>query len=303
MDVNRVIIREFTGDRDDSAAFDSICAAIDDGPVALGVVTEELLRLRNGYGETPLHVAAKRGKLKNIPSELLSREAMTVFDCFLMTPLHYATLFFHLDDVPRGILTRADLVYHTLGSRSVFNMALSSGQLKAIPMDLFSPDKGPLTRELFQEEGAFTQNTNQTYLHVAARTGGLKDLPREFLTAETMAFEDMEEQTPLHVAALKSHLDQVPVALLTHKALAARRCDGNTVYHLAAHAGCLDQLPGGLRTQEMYGLKNGRNETVTNILEAAKERIRRGAVQPRADPTDQRGWLISKPSFIAPATL
>lgn len=81
-----------------------------------------------------------------------------------------------------------------------------------------------------------------TPIFYAAWSGYLEQVPKEFLTLETMLVKDKHDETPLHWAALKGQLNKVPVALLTLKTMLVKNKEGNTPLHYATLVDKLELL-------------------------------------------------------------
>jgi ankyrin repeat protein/uncharacterized tellurite resistance protein B-like protein len=72
----------------------------------LSKLTEETIRAETKTGDTPLHRAAKIGRIYEIPSHLLKTELFMVKNHVGRTPVHFAATYGHLDQVPPEFLTK-----------------------------------------------------------------------------------------------------------------------------------------------------------------------------------------------------
>ena len=68
-------------------------------------LTEETIRTRTKTGDTPLHRAAKLGRIDEIPKHLLTVELFSVKNCRHETPIDAAVRFGQLDKIPKELLT------------------------------------------------------------------------------------------------------------------------------------------------------------------------------------------------------
>lgn len=148
----------------------------------LSNLTEETIRARTQKGNTPLHRAAKTGRISEIPRHLLKTELfMARNNSFSReTPLHLAAQYGHLDKVPKEFLTKETLTASTEYERK-------------------ESKTGP------------TPPRTETPLHVAARYGHADQIPKEFLTPEFLSIEATGYRlTVLHQLAYANRLDLVP---------------------------------------------------------------------------------------------
>ena len=99
-------------------------------------------------------------------------------------------------------------------------------------------------------------------MHRAAKNGQFGEIPSHLLKLELFMVRNNRGETPLHVAAKHAHLDQVPRQFLTKETLitTASYFNGsvyvarnNTVLHDAAHY-CADQIPKEFLTPEFLSI-------------------------------------------------
>jgi ankyrin repeat protein len=148
----------------------------------LSNLTEETIRARTKTGDTPLHRAAKTGRISEIPKHLLTTELFMVtnYSFHPETPLHLAARYGHLDKVPKEFLTKETLTASTEYARK-------------------ESKTGP------------TPLRNMTPLHTAALYGYADQIPKEFLTPEFLRIEATGyRQTVLHYLAMSKSLDLIP---------------------------------------------------------------------------------------------
>src|SRR5579862_4356401 len=148
----------------------------------LSKLTKETIRTKTQTGDTPLHRAAKTGRISEIPRHLLTTELfMARNNSFSReTPLHLAAQYGHLDKVPKEFLTKETLTASTEYERK-------------------------------ESKTGLTPPRTETPLHVAARYGHADQIPKEFLTPEFLSIEASGYRlTVLHQLAYAKRLDLVP---------------------------------------------------------------------------------------------
>jgi ankyrin repeat protein len=163
-------------------------------------LTEDTIMARTKKGDTPLHRAAKLGKINEIPKHLLQTELfMARNDSFTReTPLHIAARYGHLDQVPLEFLNEETLTASTEYERK----------------QSLTGSKPPRT---------------ETPLHTAARYGHADQIPKKFLTPEYLSIEASGyRNTVLHELAYSNSLDLVPNAYATSEMWNLRNSQGQT---------------------------------------------------------------------------
>ena len=139
-------------------------------------LSDATIRKATKSGETPLHRAAKMGRINEIPKHLLTVELFMLRNNSGATPIHFAAKSGHLDQVPRQVLTKETMTA-TLG-------------------------KG------FYLTGSGYQAKTETPLHLAVQHAN--QIPKEFLTPEFLSIEAGGYQdTVLHRLAYADKLDLV----------------------------------------------------------------------------------------------
>ena len=163
-------------------------------------LSEATIRKIKKSGETPLHRAAKMGRINEIPKHLLTAELFMARDNSFTrkTPVHLAAEFGQLNKVPREFLTRetmtASTEYEKKESRT-----------------------GPAPPR------------TETPLHVAARCGHADQIPKEFLTPEFLSVEASGyRETVLHSLAHQNRLDLVPAVYADSPMWNLRNSSGQT---------------------------------------------------------------------------
>ncbi len=148
----------------------------------LSQLTEETIKARTQKGDTPLHRAAKTGRICEIPKHLLTTELFTLtnYSFHPETPLHLAAKYGHLDKVPPEFLTK-----ETLSASTEYEKKESR--------------TGP------------TPPRTDTPLHTAALFGHGDQIPKEFLTPEFLSIEATGyRNTVLHYFAMSNSLSLIP---------------------------------------------------------------------------------------------
>jgi hypothetical protein len=152
------------------------------GRTNLSKLTEETIRAKTQSGDTPLHRAAKTGRISEIPRHLLKAELfMARNNSFSKeTPLHLAARYGHLNKVPKEFLTRETLTAST-------------------------------EYEKRESKTGSTPPRTETPLHTAAQYGYADQIPKEFLTPEFLSIEASGYRlTVLHQFAYSKSLDLIP---------------------------------------------------------------------------------------------
>lgn len=151
-------------------------------------------------GETPLHRAAKMGRINEIPKHLLTVELfMTRDNSFARkTPLHLAAEFGQLDNVPKEFLTRETMTASTEYEKN-------------------ESRTGP------------TPPRTETPLHVAVRCGHADQIPKEFFTPEFLSIEASGyRETVLHYLGRENRLDLVPAIFASSPMWNLKNSSGQT---------------------------------------------------------------------------
>jgi hypothetical protein len=147
----------------------------------LAKLTEETIHVKIKSGDTPLHRAARTGKVSEIPQHLLNLELFLVKNNSGATPIHEAAKHGHLNQIPTKFLTK-----ETLTTRVTWGSST----------------------EYVTGKGAIAQT--ETPLHIAVRNGYADQIPKEFFTPEFLCLRATGYQTTLlHYLAERKRLDLV----------------------------------------------------------------------------------------------
>ncbi len=190
----------------------------------LSKLTEETIRARTQKGDTPLHRAAKTGRISEIPRHLLTTELFMVtnYSFHPETPLHLAARYGHLDKVPKEFLTKETLTASTEYVKK-------------------ESKTGP------------TPPRTMTPLHTAALYGHGDQIPKEFLTPELLCIEATGyRQTVLHYFAMSKSLDLIPQIYANSEMWNLKDSNGQTPHSILE----------GLIEREAY-IARVRNESAT----------------------------------------
>jgi hypothetical protein len=172
----------------------------------LSKLTEETIKKKTQAGDTPLHRAAKIGRIFEIPDNLLSIELFTAKNNNGDTPLHLAARFGVLNQIPRQFLTKETLTMRTSPPRApngvyftgsgyealtptVLHDAASSGHADQIPKEFLTPEF------LFIE----ATGHQQTVLEHIIKSERLDVLPKDFSNSELWNLKDSKGQTPRRI--------------------------------------------------------------------------------------------------------
>lgn len=100
---------------------------------SLAGLDEQSILRRTKTGDTPLHRAARQGRIQEIPRELLSIEHFLATNNEGRTPLHFAATNAHLDQVPPEFLTEHSLSIRDMFGATALHRAAEYGSITQIP--------------------------------------------------------------------------------------------------------------------------------------------------------------------------
>ena len=207
-----------------------------------------LMREHGFHHRTPLHVAASKGSLKQVPAEFLTEMFLTVGDWQGDTPIHFAAEAGHWDQLPPSMLTEKYLGLKGAGGRTPVHEAVQAGNLHQIA--------GQLTRKLMTQG----DDRGDTPLHFAACWGGLKKIPKKFLTAPNLLVQNNRGENVMHYAAERC-FERTPKNLLMRKLiLVPRDFESNTPFLIGVAHGGRRRLPAAFITEKNYLMQNQRGE-------------------------------------------
>ena len=122
------------------------------------LLTVERFMAKNAAGETPLHVAARRGHLDQVPRQFLIKETLTVRKgvgnyltgsgkvAHTDTPLHVAVHFGNADQIPKEFLAPEFLSLRTTGYQwTLLHQLAYSNQLDLVPEEYADSEIWKLT--------------------------------------------------------------------------------------------------------------------------------------------------------------
>jgi hypothetical protein len=102
--------------------------------VPLNILTEQNMLVTNNEGDTPLIYAASRGKLQTIPVALLTENSMLQKGKDGITPLHYAAIYCQLRLLPKKILTTENLLVKSDYGATPFGNSFYNANSKVLPL-------------------------------------------------------------------------------------------------------------------------------------------------------------------------
>jgi len=254
-------------------------------------ITKELLLARGPNGIATICFIISNKQLKYVPKDILTEEVLNQKDllgssCFLIA----ARKTDQFKEIPRSIIT-AQRLKEAQNNEKIWGMLIRAGEidqtLKYIDeliddteldhkstflhacATVSAIDKVPqhlITKErLLQEKTVGKENT----IHYAAHYGCLNQIPREFLTQETMSTTNNYGETPLHAAADGGKLHLVPEEFLTQENL-EKEDNWGTVFHKASMNCTFDTLPKKFLTEENLTRKSITSEVSPIVLLAHK---------------------------------
>lgn len=110
------------------------------------LITPEVIDLRTRDGQSVMQLAATKGQLKYLPSELLTRERLcSSFGnvggfYFRDTPLHAAAALGELDVIPWNLIEPSDLELENQSGLSVLSLAALMENFKQMPRHFLTPE-------------------------------------------------------------------------------------------------------------------------------------------------------------------
>jgi len=146
--------------------------------------------------------------------------------------LRAAAMNYMLDQVPKEVLTRENLLSVYAGDTVIF-IAAGAGELHQIPQEV-------LTIELLSAPNS----KKITSYHEAASCGHLHQIPSALITAETMTLQDRDGYTPAYWAIRKGQAYLLPTDVLNENVLLAPTWNNDNALQWAVSEGNLDQLIG-----------------------------------------------------------
>jgi ankyrin repeat protein len=150
-------------------------------------------------GNTPLHVAAAKGFLRQLPHSVIKPHLFTMENEQGLTAALVAIINGHFQQFPRdlqpAILNQPDQLGNT-----ALHLAVAAGRLDKIPPAL-----------LTEEYLGVRNDAGQTVFHAAACFGHQNQLPASMLTESNLLLTDKCGLTATDMAVAQGHADQVPL--------------------------------------------------------------------------------------------
>ena len=156
----------------------------------LAKLTEATIRTTTKSGDTPLHRAAKNGKINEIPSHLLKLGLFLARNIREETPLHFAAKHGHLNQVPAEFLTKETVTALDYYGRTPLHVAADYGHADQIPGEFLTPEFLSIPTKNF---------TSNTILHIVAGRNEVAELPSDSVTSEMWKVKNGYGRTPQDV--------------------------------------------------------------------------------------------------------
>lgn len=183
----------------------------------LAKLTEQTIRIKTSVGNTPLHTAAKNGRIHEIPSNLLKLELFLEKNNLGQTPLHLAAQYGHLDQVPQEYLTRETLTAFDSDGNTAFHKAAGYEHIDQIPEKF-------LTSE-FLKLRAKTPSAWTVFHHVAC-ANAVDQVPPQSITPEMWKARDGSGITPMDILSIARSSSYVRVRKIPMLKSKCNRCFG-----------------------------------------------------------------------------
>jgi len=164
-------------------------------------------------------------------------------------------------------------------------------------------------------EGLLAVHQGNNVFHVAAGTGYLGHIPKEFLTEENFCIKNAGGNSVLHLAAKHNRLDKVPrqlfvlgcsppkwidSGLLSERLVLASDRDGSTVLHIAAETGQLHLIPRSILTESNLMILNKQNKTPLHYVLDGQKTVLHGIEFSRAvEPILGAEWYAKNVALLA----
>ena len=168
----------------------------------LARLTDVSIRARTKTGDTPLHRAAKTGRISEIPRHLLQTELFLIknYDAqnkHHRTPLHIAAMYGHFDKIPFEFLTTETLAALDIYGKTPLHEAAASGHADKIPEELLTPEFLSLPEALY----------GNSIMHYFAWRNDLSSLPGKCITRDLLNLENHNGETPQQIVEhLSNHV-------------------------------------------------------------------------------------------------
>lgn len=206
----------------------------------LSRLTEETIRAETKTGDTPLHRAAKIGRISEILSHLLKTELFMAKNHVGRTPLHIAAMYGHLDQVPSEFLTKESLTVLDKYGRTPLHEAVISGHVDNIPIGFRTLEFLSIPEKLY----------GNTIFHYLALRDQLSILPSNCITPEMLDLKNFNGETPQQILDKIQHGDRFDelkknaIYLHVHRLVCYRGefCPHLTIGRVTKAAKALDEI-------------------------------------------------------------
>ena len=209
--------------------------------------TPELLTSPISEYYTVAQLIAREGSLNVIPPEVLTKEILGQYNPLYENCYTYAAKTGTFKDIPQHLLDDEMLMLApNKGTNAqggeVYSQILHSQILKDVPRHCFT------NRLLIDKEYQVAGMNSR--IAQAALNGQIKDIPKEFLTPQTLLHKSDGGNILLHDIIKKGNLSDLPEEFLKEEYLLFKNDCGQTALHIAAHSGNLKDIPKSLLTQQ-----------------------------------------------------
>jgi hypothetical protein len=207
--------------------------------------TPELLTSPISEYYTVAQLIAREGSLNVIPPKILTKEILGQYNALYENCYTYATKTGTFKDIPQHLLDDEVLMLApNKGTNAqggeVYSQILHSQILKNVPRHCFT------SRLLIDKEYQVTGMNSR--ISQAALNGQIKDIPKEFLTRETLLEKSDDGDLLLHDIIKRGNLNDLAEEFLKEEYLLFKNDCGQTALHIAAHSGNLKDIPKSLLT-------------------------------------------------------
>lgn len=246
----------------------------------------EFLRATSA-GRNCLHLAAAFGSIDAIPASLMVATHICRPDKNLDTPLHIAAKSGRLSGFPLGEIPSAAFYQPNHQGQSVIDIANAHGHADQLPTHISHSSSTEVVSQLLEAIKTISvpqlpaelldfnlwalpvsgDRFGASYFHRAAKEGILHDLPSPPLSPQAFSLRDWQDETPV-AAAIKSRslaklVDQIPADFQWDAPTGNR--GGTTLLHLAAEHQQIRFLPARLLTREAISRRNEFGRTVADV--------------------------------------
>jgi DNA helicase IV len=240
-------------------------------------------------GTTPLHVAASKGQLGQLPVDLVSPDLMLIRDAFGRTPLHRAVSSNSFEKVPDYLLSPEGLSAKDRAGLSTLDVLIKKNLISHLPEDILStlPEITRIAERalldacesrnfldpVFRNFQLLSKNPsileyNGTWFHWLAEKSLIKSLPKECLPDSVLDLVDSFKRTPFHSTIIHQCFAHLPEHWKTCEHLVLLDTAGRTRFHYLANTDQFGGAPIPLFTRKILLTKDFSGQSVADVVEA-----------------------------------